>query len=482
MAILLITHDLGVIAETAHRVVVMYAGQDRRGGARSKELFAEPLHPYTQGLLRSIPRDRHAPRSRSSGSRSIPGVVPSLAPPARAGCRFAAALPVRAKADVHARRNPPLARSQAGPQGGVLAVLAGETTQWPSRCSASGTWSSTSRSRGASSRGSVGARPRGRRRLVRHRRRRDARPRRRVGLRQDRPPAGCILRLHRADRGRGLVRGARTSPPHGQAVAPGAPARPADHLPGPLRVAEPAHDRRRRSSARRSSSTARQEPAGARGEGRRTCSRRSASTRDHMRRYPHEFSGGQRQRIGIARALAVEPEAHRLRRAGLRARRLDPGAGDQPPRGPPGAVRPHLPLHRARPLGRRAHQRPGRGHVPRQDRRDRRRRRTSTSNPLHPYTEALLSAVPIPDPERQARSASCSRATCPSPIRPAAGLPLPHALPHPPGAGDLRGPGATAQAGSFRPPGGLPLPGLASPRARRVRCRRPAGPSPAPRQ
>ena len=51
---------------------------------------------------------------------------------------------------------------------------------------------------------------------------------------------------------------------------------------------------------------------------------------EHAPRYPHEFSGGQRQRIGIARALAVEPEADRLRRAGLGARRVDPGAGHQP--------------------------------------------------------------------------------------------------------------------------------------------------------
>jgi ABC-type ATPase involved in cell division len=77
---------------------------------------------------------------------------------------------------------------------------------------------------------------------------------------------------------------------------------------------------------------------------------------DYMRRYPHEFSGGQRQRIGIARALAVSPKAHRLRRAGLRTGRVDPGAGDQPARGPAAQVQPHLSVHRARPVGGRAHQ------------------------------------------------------------------------------------------------------------------------------
>ena len=51
---------------------------------------------------------------------------------------------------------------------------------------------------------------------------------------------------------------------------------------------------------------------------------------EHINRYPHQFSGGQRQRIGIARALALDPERHRVRRAGLGAGRLDPGPGDQP--------------------------------------------------------------------------------------------------------------------------------------------------------
>src|SRR4029450_4365074 len=54
-AVILITHDLGVVAETAQRVIVMYAG--RKGEAASvDELFARPLHPYTHGLLASIPR------------------------------------------------------------------------------------------------------------------------------------------------------------------------------------------------------------------------------------------------------------------------------------------------------------------------------------------------------------------------------------------------------------------------------------------
>jgi oligopeptide/dipeptide ABC transporter ATP-binding protein len=82
MAVLLITHDLGVVAESADRVVVMYAGQVVET-ATTTALFARPQHPYTEGLLESIPRLDH-PRERL---HSIPGAVP----PATAwpgGCRF----------------------------------------------------------------------------------------------------------------------------------------------------------------------------------------------------------------------------------------------------------------------------------------------------------------------------------------------------------------------------------------------------------
>jgi peptide/nickel transport system ATP-binding protein len=85
MAIMLITHAMGVVAETAQRVAVMYAGKIVEE-APVVELFARPRHPYTQGLIRSIPRlDRAGAKTRLE---AIPGVVPSLVdlPP---GCRFA---------------------------------------------------------------------------------------------------------------------------------------------------------------------------------------------------------------------------------------------------------------------------------------------------------------------------------------------------------------------------------------------------------
>ena len=87
MSVLMITHDLGVVAQTASRVVVMYAGQIIEEG-QMIDIFDQPFHPYTQGLLKSMPRlgdrrGRHAPRLNE-----IPGTVPALID-AVVGCRFA---------------------------------------------------------------------------------------------------------------------------------------------------------------------------------------------------------------------------------------------------------------------------------------------------------------------------------------------------------------------------------------------------------
>jgi peptide/nickel transport system ATP-binding protein len=87
MAIMLITHAMGVVAETAQRVVVMYAGKVIEE-APVDQLFANPRHPYTQGLIRSIPRIDLA-ATRKARLEAIPGVVPNLLRPPP-GCRFAA--------------------------------------------------------------------------------------------------------------------------------------------------------------------------------------------------------------------------------------------------------------------------------------------------------------------------------------------------------------------------------------------------------
>jgi peptide/nickel transport system ATP-binding protein len=86
MALMLITHAMGVVAGTAQRVVVMYAGQVIEEAAVG-ELFARPRHPYTRGLIKSIPRiDLEA--THKERLQAIAGTVPHLIAPAP-GCRFA---------------------------------------------------------------------------------------------------------------------------------------------------------------------------------------------------------------------------------------------------------------------------------------------------------------------------------------------------------------------------------------------------------
>jgi peptide/nickel transport system ATP-binding protein len=104
-AVILITHDLGVVAETARRVIVMYAGR-KVEEAEVGELFARPLHPYTAGLMASIPRldlMRGEDKRPEGRLQEIPGIVPPLfaLPP---GCAFAPRCP---KADDLCRRERP---------------------------------------------------------------------------------------------------------------------------------------------------------------------------------------------------------------------------------------------------------------------------------------------------------------------------------------------------------------------------------------
>ena len=88
-AILLITHDLGVVAETCQRVIVMYAGHTVEE-APVEELFDRPAHPYTRGLLASIPRRAASRRRRLP---EIAGMVPSLKQEI-VGCSFAPRCPL----------------------------------------------------------------------------------------------------------------------------------------------------------------------------------------------------------------------------------------------------------------------------------------------------------------------------------------------------------------------------------------------------
>ncbi|TDL31485.1 ABC transporter ATP-binding protein [Jeotgalibacillus sp. S-D1] len=83
-AIMLITHDLGVVAETCERVVVMYAGKVVENGD-AVDIFKDPQHPYTRGLIQSVPDMRH----KKQRLYSIPGNVPRPGS-IKQGCRFAA--------------------------------------------------------------------------------------------------------------------------------------------------------------------------------------------------------------------------------------------------------------------------------------------------------------------------------------------------------------------------------------------------------
>ncbi|MFO0678804.1 MAG: ABC transporter ATP-binding protein [Polyangiaceae bacterium] len=111
MAIVLITHDLGVVAEYADEVVVMYAGKVVER-ARAGTLFATPKHPYTRGLIESLPR-RGVRRGTGKDARlpTIAGVVPDLASMPE-GCRFADRCPF--VADACRKTDPPLVATDVG--------------------------------------------------------------------------------------------------------------------------------------------------------------------------------------------------------------------------------------------------------------------------------------------------------------------------------------------------------------------------------
>jgi len=112
-AVILITHDLGIVAETAERVIVMYAGRKVEEGDVQR-VFAEPQHPYTRGLIHSIPRlalMRSGGAAQPERLQEIPGMVPALSnlPP---GCAFAPRCGLAS--DICRREMPPLEEKRPG--------------------------------------------------------------------------------------------------------------------------------------------------------------------------------------------------------------------------------------------------------------------------------------------------------------------------------------------------------------------------------
>jgi oligopeptide/dipeptide ABC transporter ATP-binding protein len=108
-SVILISHDLKLVADNAQRVMVMYAGRVAES-ADVRRLFEHPLHPYTAGLMRSMPRRTGAGRKRDR-LFTIPGGVPDLTRPAE-GCGFYDRCPERL--DVCAKRRPDLVEMTPG--------------------------------------------------------------------------------------------------------------------------------------------------------------------------------------------------------------------------------------------------------------------------------------------------------------------------------------------------------------------------------
>ncbi|MDB5864645.1 MAG: peptide transporter ATP-binding protein [Betaproteobacteria bacterium] len=132
-AIVLITHDLGVVAEMAQRAVVMYAGR-KVEEAPVEALFEQPLHPYTLGLLNSIPRLDHAHINGRTRLAEIPGTVPSLRDEP-VGCTFAPRCAFAT--DVCRERYPPLEMKTEGHYAACwhsdrVAVEIGDRPRFPS--------------------------------------------------------------------------------------------------------------------------------------------------------------------------------------------------------------------------------------------------------------------------------------------------------------------------------------------------------------
>ena len=238
----------------------------------------------------------------------------------------------------------------------------------------------------------------------------------------------------------------------GRERAAAAAAADADDLPGSVRVAEPAP--LGRPDGRRAAARARPRRQGPRPEG----ARAAADGRPARRRgvaLPARVLGRPAAADRPRPRARAQPRLPRLRRAGVGARRLDPGADRQPDGGAPARLRPHVPLHRARPRRRPAHLRPDRGHVPRPDHGAVARRR-----PLRQPAPPVHDLAALGDPDPRSRGGAQPHVD-PAPGRPAepgepaARVPLPHALPV--RAGDAlprRGAGAAPARG---PPRQVPL-------------------------
>ena len=255
MALILITHDMGVVAETADRVIVQYNGR-KMEEADVLSLFEraeEPLHP---GAALGAAGERQGRR----------GCRPSRTSPARAAWR-------RRRDERAGPRRPATSTRDYHLGGGMFG--GGRTVHARQGRRAS-------RSRGARPWRSSASTGCGKSTLAR------------IITMIDPPTAGELL-----------IEGKEVDIAQRRRDARDAP-QGADRVPEPLRLAQPApEDRRRAGRAADASTPTCRRPSGATGPWR--CCSRSGSAPEHFNRYPHMFSGGQRQRIAIARALMLHP-------------------------------------------------------------------------------------------------------------------------------------------------------------------------------
>ena len=334
MALIMITHDLGVIAETVDRVVVMNGGQVMEEGP-VQQIFDAPKHSYTQSLLASLTMGREQDRGRRARARG-------------AGARTARSL-----------QGLPLKR-----RGRIFSTPLRFPRRAPGRASSCrATRSSASSASSGSGKTTTGM----------------------MALRLIEPSTGQIL-----------VDGVDISRLDHQALKPyrrrmQVVFQDSYSALDPMMTLTPDHRRAAPHPRRRAPSASSTELA-------LDWLERVGLDRNFGQRYPHELSGGQRQRVAIARALILGPIGADRRRADLGARRHRQGPDHRPAQGP--AARHGLSiLFISHDLGDRAfaHRHAWSSCIAAASS-SRRRPRRIFADPRHPYTRALLDAIPATNP------------------------------------------------------------------------------------